>query len=39
MEAKASGIYLLGWKKSFEKMNTQMTCKFMVISQLLGGQF
>ncbi len=27
---------LLGWKKSFEKLNTQMTCTFMVISQLLG---
>ncbi len=30
---------LLGWKKSFEKLNTQVTCEFMVISQLLGGQF
>ncbi len=30
---------LLGWKISFEKLNTQMTCEFIVISQLLGGQF
>ncbi len=30
---------ILGWKKSFEKMNTQMTCEFIVISLLLGGQF
>ncbi len=30
---------LIGWKKSFEKLSTQMTCEFMVISQLLGGQF
>ncbi len=30
---------ILGWKKSSEKLNTQMTCEFMVISQLLGGQF
>ncbi len=33
------GYALLGWKKSFEKINTQTTCEFMVISQLLGGQF
>ncbi len=26
-------------KKSVEKMNTQMTCEFIIISQLLGGQF
>ncbi len=32
-------LFFLGWKKSFEKMNTQMTREFMVISQLLGGQF
>ncbi len=32
-------MVLLGWKKSFEKLNAQMTCTFMVISQLLGGQF
>ncbi len=31
--------YILGWKKSFERINTQLTCEFMVISQLLGGQF
>ncbi len=32
-------IQLLGWKKCFEKINTQTTCEFMVISQLIGGQF
>ncbi len=30
---------ILGWKKSFENMNTQMTCVFIVISLLLRGQF
>ncbi len=30
---------ILGWKKSLEKLNAQMTCEFMFISLLLGGQF
>ncbi len=33
------GVVVLGWKKTFEKMNTLITCELMVISQLLGGQF
>ncbi len=33
------GSYVLGWKKSFEKLNTQITCEFTVTSQFLGGQF
>ncbi len=37
-KALLNGIKLLGWKKSFEKLNTQITCELMVISQLLGGQ-
>ncbi len=29
----------LGWKKGSEILNTQMTYAFMLIAQLLGGQF
>ncbi len=38
-KTKYCSCLLSGWQKSFEKSNMQMTCEFMVISQLLGGQF
>ncbi len=39
LDGTKADVFLLGWKKSFEKINTQTTSEFMVISQLLGGQF
>ncbi len=32
-------VKLLGWENRFEKLNTQMTCEFMVTFMLRGGQF